>query len=233
MRTLYGLLAIAACVGSPATGEPGEEYDDLAVDHLHSDLPLYSFEWDDFWPRSFLPPDAIAGCSSRVAFGDWQFTPAPGNEFEGSEWYRFRNYGVFHCAAILSNAPERDELGDSRWEYGFFVKLGETTVDGTDWELWAIQEGTVPGSDYVLLARSSEGEGLVDRFEMLQQDCPRSAVREIRDFTFDIWRTRYCIIRNRTELLALARRMVRLPHRGSLQRVEDVGGQENSADAPE
>jgi hypothetical protein len=72
----------------------------------------------------------------------------------------------------------------------------------------------VPGSEYVLLAREARREGLIKSFRILQRRCPPGGIREIRDM--DVWTTRYCRIDSRSELRALARRMLRLPPLGTI-----------------
>ncbi len=196
----------------PAHAEDREE---LIVERIHSDLPLYTFQWDDIWPRGFSSDDGF-GCVSRVGFGDWRFTPADGED--GEEWWeRYSNYGVFHCAAIIQTAEEQAELADGQLEYGYFVLIGKTRLGSKKWELWALQKGTVPGSEYVLLARESGLEDLVDSFRVLQRRCPPGKLRQTRGL--DVWSTRYCSIDSRADLLTLARRMLRRPSAGTITRV--------------
>ena len=139
-----------------------------------------------------------------------------------NSWERFSNYGVFHCAAILRAAHEREDLGKALWKYGFFVRLGRMRVGSHRWELWAIQKGVVPGSEYVLLARDSEDHDLIKKFRVLQRRCPSGRLRSTQ---LGIWNTRYCPVNSRQELLALARNMMRLPPLGT---IEYVGEPEES-----
>ena len=187
---------------------------------IHSDLPLYDFSWDDLWPRSFYAPDIIAGCESRVAFGDWQLAPNPANEFaEDPLWYRISNSGVFHCAASIRTAFERGELDAGEFSRGFFARIGEGKRNGETWELWVLQQGLVPGSDYLLLARKANSDELIITFSVLQSRCAKAALIEADNF--DIWNTSYCKINTRGELLAVARRMLKEPDYGTLRRIED------------
>ena len=214
-------ILLSAVLILATTPSRAEEMDDEAETHeemLHSSLPLYDFDWEDFWPRGFADDEGF-GCLSRVAFGDWRFDPNDAEE-EDPQWYRFGNYGVFHCAAHFSTDWDRAELDNAPWEYGFFVKLGDTTVEAEVIELWAIQEGTRPGSKYLLLARRPS-EGIVVSFLMLQSKCPEDRLVEAPSGSLDIWLTRYCRIEKRGELLSLAERMVRLPPLGEIRRVED------------
>lgn len=189
--------------------------DELTVERIHSALPLYTFDWEQTWPRSFTSGDDF-GCTSRVPFGDWRFTPSPQNSVGEQHWARFTNYGVFHCAAIMRTADAQDELDSARWEYGFFVQLGTARKGRVTWELWALQKGVAPGSDYTLLAREPSG-AMIERFTVLQQRCPPGTQLEAKGL--DIWVTRYCAINSRAELLSMARKMLALPPLGVIERV--------------
>lgn len=208
------VLAALAALSSPAAVGMADPTD-IVADLIHADVPLYGADWDDLWPRSFVLGDDF-GCESRVPFGDWRFTPDPADPDPEPHWERFANYGAFHCAAVLRTANDRAGLDAASWRYGFFVKLGSGRRDGQLWELWAIQSGMVPGSDYVLLAREAKTSS-VDQFRVLQQRCPAAWYRQ--GGSLDSWVTRYCAVNARTDLLALARRMLALPPRGVLSRV--------------
>ena len=201
----------------PVSAQSGQRAE-MVAERIHSDVPLYTFAWEDLWPRNFYSEDSF-GCTSRVGLGDWHFIPAETDENGQEFWDRYSNYGVFHCAAIMRTADERAGLDEAEWKYGFFVRLGRDRLGSEEWELWAIQKGTVPGSEYILLAREAGQEGLVESFRLLQQRCPSDRLLEAEGF--DIWSTRYCAINSRAELLALARRMLRLPPRGTLARVPE------------
>jgi hypothetical protein len=216
--SVYLAAWLAACIGGPAPAQ-GQTRSEVVVEPIHSSLPLYTFDWSDLWPRSFIDGDEF-GCTSRIGFGDWRFSPAPTNDQEEEGWYRFSNYGVFHCAAIMRGAGERPELGDVHSDYGFFVRLGTARHRSTEWELWALQRGVSPGSGYTLLARAANTAGLIVEFSVLQQRCPRSMVREVRGF--DVWNTRYCAVESQAELLSLARQMLRFPARGTIARAPEV-----------
>ncbi|SER77025.1 hypothetical protein [Sphingobium sp. YR768] len=191
------------------------EDDEMIAERIHSTLPLYTFDWEQTWPRSFSSGDDF-GCTSRVAFGDWHFTPNPDSDSAEERWESFANYGVFHCAAIMRTSSEQADLDEAKWEYGFFVRLGTTRKGSTKWELWALQKGTVPGSEYTLLARQPE-EAMIERFTVLQQRCPTGTQLQAKGL--DIWLTRYCAINSRGELLSLARKMLSLPPLGVIERV--------------
>lgn len=216
MRIWRMVLAVAMLAfGNPCLADEPPE---ISADMLHADVPLYTFEWEDMWPRNFTSGDDF-GCVSAVRFGDWQFMPASDNPNENTSWGRFLNYGVFHCAAILLEAENRQELDKAAWRYGYFVKIGTGRRNGKLWELWVIQSGTRPGSDYRLLAREPK-QTAPFAFQVLQQRCPKSWYREGKGL--DVWRTHYCVTNSRADLLTLARRMLALPARGTLALVGEV-----------
>jgi hypothetical protein len=207
----------AALVVLPAAARAGDDSERIA-ERVHSNLPLYNYRWRDMWPRGFTSEESF-GCTSRVAFGDWRFVPAQAEESDEGHWERFSNYGVFHCAAVMRSAGTRADLEDAQWEHGFFVRLGEVRLRSVEWELWALQRGMVPGSDYTLLAREAGPAALIEEFRVLQQRCPRGRILESSGM--DVWSTRYCAVNSRDELFSLARRMLRLPPMGTIARVAD------------
>ena len=216
ISTATGFAAlVVAPVSSQAEDEP-----EVVAERIHSNLPLFTFDWEDLWPRGFHSGDAF-GCTSLVAFGDWRFVPAETDGAGDEFWERYTNYGAFHCAAIMRTADERAGLDEAEWDYGFFVRLGRARLGTDRWELWALQKGTVPGSDYILLAREAGQEGPIESFRVLQRRCPSGRLLEAEGF--DIWGTRYCAINSRAELLALGRRMLRLPPLGTIAHVPDPG----------
>ncbi|PXA98431.1 hypothetical protein DMC47_08600 [Nostoc sp. 3335mG] len=207
----------AAAQTSGAAAQPAPvdyDEDERADDYLHSPVPLYGFEWPELWPRS-LDSATDIGCASRVGFGDWRFTPDPGDAYGEEHWERVANFGAIHCAAVLSMADRRSELKRAPSDRGFFVRLGVAQKGPARWELWAVQRGFVPGSSYVLLARE-EGDsaeaGVISRFTVLQRRCP--ADKLVDSGGVDVWSTRYCRVGSRDELLTLAREMLTLPPLG-------------------
>lgn len=214
-QSLAMRILLASFLFLPAVVQ-AEDNSERVVERIHSELPLYTFDWDQMWPRSFTDGDGF-GCTSRVPFGDWQFVPDETDENGEEAWYRFGNYGVIHCAAILRRADSRAELENTEHEYGFFVRLGEARLGSVEWELWALQMGTNPGSNYTLMARESAKKGRIEEFLLLQQRCPSGLMLEAKGL--DIWNTRYCAINSREELLSLGRRMLKLPPLGTIRRV--------------
>lgn len=214
-RPLAVRILLASFLLLPAVVQ-AEDKSERVVERIHSELPLYTFDWDQMWPRSFTDDDGF-GCSSRVPFGDWQFVPDKTGENGEEAWHRFENYGVFHCAAIFRSADSRAELESAQHEYGFFVLLGRARRGSVEWDLWALQMGTNPGSNYTLMARESAKKGRIEDFLVLQQRCPSGSILEGKDL--DIWTTRYCAINSREELLSLGRRMLKLPPLGTIRRV--------------
>lgn len=233
LRRLVHLLA-AMSLSSPALAQDDVEepryYDDEFYSELiHSDLPLYDFDWENFWPRNFYREDAF-GCETRVSFGDWEFTPNPADEYADPRWFRITNYGVFHCGAIFRGSYERAELANQHFEYGFFALIGEVQHDDQTIELWVLQQGLRPGSDYTLLSRP-QADGLVESFTVLQQRCPEDAMREL-DRGLDIWRTGYCVINSPEDMLSLAVDMLNYPPSGTVERRGDSDWIPTEAPAP-
>lgn len=181
----------------PAPARAGE-----AADLIHSDAPLWTPGNDKVWPRHFTDGDSF-GCVHPIKLGLWRYDAADG-DFDDA-WRRFDNYGVFHCWMNVSEGPDLKSFEKSR--PGFLVQLG--SAGGK--ELWVLQLGARPGSDYLLLARPP-GTGAIDRFEVLQRQCPKGRMRG--GPSLDILLTRYCAINSRGEMLAFARWMAKLPALG-------------------
>lgn len=210
-RVSAPMAAIALICAVPMAARAQEE---PAADLLHADLPLFGDETKDKWPRAFTDVGSgDFGCTSRVRFGDWSFreTEYPDDE----SWFQFSNYGAFHCSANIAEASERASLEAASSRPGFFVLL-----DGRhDPELWALQIGARPGSDYILLSRPA-GEGIVTSFSVLQRDCPAGSRRNGRPI--DILTTGYCSIPSLDELLQLARSMAKRAPLGTLTLAEPI-----------
>lgn len=224
LRTIAtaSLMLAAPAVGAQTDAEDEEEFSDELI---HSDVPLYGGE-DGLVPEHFTDGDSF-GCMSRVALGDWSLKRSDTPEDDDPEWLRLLNYGVFHCAIVESKAYSRDELGTSGYRYSFFVKVGATNVDGKPIELWVLQSGTRPGSDYLLLARPAANES-IKAFDLLQSECP--AANRRRGPEMDIWSSDYCAINSQRELLALAKEMAK---RRPLAKLTFVGeAEEQDTDEP-
>jgi hypothetical protein len=199
-------LAIVALLLQLAAPVYGSDRDAAPADDLlHADLPLFDDETADKWPQS-MGGDAI-GCSTRVAFGNWIYRPS--SKDEDPLWYGFSNYGAFHCWALVGSANDEAGLATTDRRPSFFVLLSKDPKI----ELWALQMGASPGSDYLLLSRKP-GSGIIRRFDVLQRDCPPSMLRRGR--SIDILLTDYCAIDSRTSLIALAKAMSERPPLGHL-----------------
>jgi hypothetical protein len=199
------LFAIWLTLQGAADSEPPERHADL----IHSDLPLWTSGSEEMWPRAFVDGDSF-GCETRVSYGDWRFDETGEDD---PTWYRFSNYGVFHCWMWVQRADGRDELRGRQPDASFFIDLGTAQGPAGSVELWALQMGSRPGSDYLLLSRQPEG-GSISRFAVLQRDCPADNRRG--GPSLSILLTRYCAINSRRELTQLARRMARRPPLGDL-----------------
>ncbi|RPF71964.1 hypothetical protein [Aurantiacibacter spongiae] len=226
-------LFLSLLIATPAWAQGTREYEadeEFVTERVHADLPLYTFDWEQLWPRGMTGENIIAGCESRVRFGDWIMQPNPADEHaDGPEWYRFTNYGAFHCSAGIVFADEREELEKGNASTGFFALIG-MTADGSR-ELWALQRGFIPGSDYLLLARKPDAD-IVTRFDVLQLRCPPGHWRALADpDALDIMRTGYCAINSQDDLLALARAMAALPPLGTLE--WHAGPEDSSPDPAE
>jgi hypothetical protein len=215
----WWILAVLMGLTVPA-GARDQDADSPAEDPVHADLPLYGYGYNEMWPRH-LDDAAEIGCQSRVAFGTWKFrranADADADDDYGTSWYRIANYGVFHCAAIVATAGERKNLSVANGRYSFFVMIEKAAGR----ELWALQLGTRPGSDYILLLRKPDA-GIIKRFDVLQRDCPRASIRRTK--SVDVFLTGYCAINSRSALVALARRMAARPPLGNLTFVDGDAG---------
>jgi hypothetical protein len=185
------------------------------LDLIHSDLPLFGYDEDEkIWPRSFRDEESF-GCTSSVAFGDWALSTRANEEVD---WYRIENYGVFHCWAVVSNAYEEELLDAVESKPAFFIFLGIETINNQAQELWVLQIGARPGSEYILLSRNPELER-IETFQVLQRKCPRGKIRDSGNLSIIL--TRYCAINTRTEFLRFARNMMDLDTVGTLSLVSD------------
>lgn len=196
-RTCLCVLALFLGVSRPAAAQEAEI--------VHADEPLWAPGSAEVWPQHLEAPDAF-GCQHRVKLGRWRFARADSGD-EPEAWYDFGNYGVMHCWMNIAEGHEPGVFGDVR--PGFLIEIGRAG----EVELWALQIGARPGSDYLLLSRRP-GPGPIDRFEVLQRTCSRSQVRG--GASLDILLTRYCAINTKGEMIALARRMAKLPVLGVL-----------------
>jgi hypothetical protein len=198
-------LALVAALLAVFSATPALAQDN---DLIHSDAPLWKPGSDKVSPSHFTDGDSF-GCVHRMKLGVWRYTEtASGAEEDFAEddtWYRFTNYGVFHCWMNVSVGYEPGKFMDSR--PGFLIALGD--MGGK--QLWAFQLGARPGSDYLLLARPV-GDGPIDRFEVLQRECSKAQLRG--GPSLDILITRYCAINSQEEMTAMARRMAKRPPLG-------------------
>lgn len=223
---LAAMLAATLLVAPSVSGQPLEE---MESDLLHSDLPIFRRSGDNQWPQHYQDDDSF-GCMSRVSFGDWAFRKHDSYVEDETFWYRFSNYGAFHCFANIFRADERSQLDGADPRPSIFAFLGSTRVDGRDIELWAVQIGVMPGSEYLLLSRIP-AEGAIEKFDVLQVACPRAGVRD--GGLLDILLTRYCSVDSRSQLIRLARRMAHRPPLGTLTLVPTEDEVDTEAPRPD
>jgi hypothetical protein len=209
MQSLAFLVSVLLLISAPVPTQT-EMHSDL----IHSDLPLWTSGYKGMWPKAFMEKDSF-GCAHNIKLGDWKFD----EQAHDSSWYRFTNYGVFHCFLIVRSAYERDDLGTGKFSYSFLIDLGRTRSPSGNVELWALQMGGLPGSDYILLARKPQ-PGIIKTFVVLQRQCPREDARS--GPSLDILSTSYCAINTPEELVQLARRMAQRVPLGTLTFVASV-----------
>jgi len=184
---------------------------------LRSDLPLWGAgeSREPVWPRAYSMPDGSFGCELNIRPGDWRYREADDNPAGPFDWVRIGQYGAFHCAARFGEAYQREALAGGVADLGFIVGLG---THGTE-ELYALQIG-LHASRYILLAAPSAAEGQsVERFRVLEPDCPRRNLR--KGPTIDIFMTSYCVVNERRDLVAIARDAARKPPERWLERAGD------------
>lgn len=179
---------------------------------IHSDLPLWgSKKSDQVWPKSFRDAE-LFGCTHRIETGDWKRGEARSLSFD-VEWIRLSNYGAMHCFLVEGRSYGQAGLDTAEGKISLLIELGRMTGADGEVELWALQSGARPGSDYTLLSRKP-GPGLITMFNVLQQQCPRRLVRESN--ALDIARTDYCAVNSQRDLRDFARAMSKLPPEGTL-----------------
>lgn len=181
-----------------------------AQDRVHADLPLFDGSKYQLWPRNFSDGDSF-GCETIIRLGDWTFNE---KEPATNEWMRIRNYGVFHCAVVESWASDREMLDKNGYKYSWFVSLGKARYQGKDVDLWTLQSGARPGSDYLLLRRSAKQKGITE-FDVLPVDCAKRDLRKGEQV--DVWLTSYCAINDVNEFVEFAREMAKKPEVGKLK----------------
>jgi hypothetical protein len=185
------------------------EYE-FGAELIHSDVPLWSAYDEEVWPRKFTDDDGSFGCAWQVKLGDWKITLHDGEE----DWIRFSNYGVFHCYTMVSEtADDRAELNQAPSKQSYFIDLGNHKINGQQVELWAIQRGARPGSDYTLLSREANTRPTAV-FNLLQATCPEGKMR--KGPSLDILLTGYCSINTKQELTSLALSMAKIRPLGKL-----------------
>lgn len=186
---------------------------------LHADTPLFGGA-DKTWPEHFYSDDSF-GCRSLIPFGVWKQTGAlapdaePGEE-PNTSWMKVSNYGVFHCAYIVTTAYGDEPKGWGNFEYALLADLGQAQGPDGKLALYALQSGFRPGSSYLLLA-ATPGETYIRRFHVLDTVCPRAWWRDAG--TMDVWLTAYCAVPGKAALRRMAVAAARRPPAATLEYV--------------
>ncbi len=182
---------------------------------LRSDLPLWTgAEGEDFYPTNFSDADSF-GCISNIRFGDYREVKVQDPDHVG--WWRIGNYGVFHCALLLSQASERTELDTGFRDHAWVIVLDKVQTPAGEIELLALQIGARGGSEYTLLSRPTADEpGRL--MAVLDPVCPRHSSRQGR--SLDVWRTDYCAVASQSAMRRIAREAFRRPPVAFLEYVE-------------
>jgi len=209
MRRALTLVLALTALSSPA-----------AALELRSDLPLWGAgeSRERVWPEHFTDQDGL-GCVLNLKPGDWRFRETDDSPNGPFDWLRISHYGVFHCAAQFVEAHRREALAGAAADIGYIIELGRADNKPGAEELFALQLG-MHSSRYVLLAASNPAEvQTVQRYRVLEPDCPRANVR--RGPTIDSFITSYCVVNDRRTLIAVARAAARKPSERWLERVGD------------
>lgn len=172
-------------------------------------------------PRTLYDEESF-GCITNIELGDYRLIPA--GDAEPAAWWRLENYGVFHCALLLSEADAQSNLRSGFRDYAWVIVLDEVSTPTGDLELLALQIGARTGSSYRLLSRL-KGVAPRGRFSLLDPECPRGATRQRE---LDIWRTDYCLVADQRTLRRIARAAFRRPPLGVLEFVGDGPDDETS-----
>lgn len=202
LRLLFATIIVLFSTPSSALDEDEIDYQ---TDLIHSDVPLWGVDDETVWPKYYKDEDGSFGCTWRVKLGDWKILLHDGEE----QWVRLSNYGVFHCYTMVSDFEDTlQDLKNGNGKASYFVDLGTLNLNGKKLQLWAIQKGGRPGSEYILLSREVD-EGQQSTFNQLQVICPKRNQRE--GPSLDILSSSYCAINSKQELKKLASAMAKLP----------------------
>lgn len=207
------LLAVAALIAGAAKADP-----------IRSDLPLWGTGGgsETIWPQGFSNGDGF-GCASHLRFGDWRWMEQDEDDDtpRESEWLRISNYGVHHCAAMFRAAYKREGLKHAIVDLGYLVALGRATgAEGVE-DLFALQVGLNPGSQYYLLAAPVMENGYERRrYRLLEPDCSRGALR--KGPRAGIFGTTYCAVNDRRTMIAMAKAGVKQKSETWLEWVGDT-----------
>jgi hypothetical protein len=203
---------------------PFEEY--LAI---RSDVPLWSEYGDGAWPRAHQT-DGSFGYHSVFRLGDWRLAEsglcdrAQVLSSACAKWLRLTIISAFHGTFRWITADTRGELEPGHYEIAVIAPLDDD--DPQRARLYAVQLGTNPGSQYILVSVNPL-PGNIARMTVLAAQCrgnPRTVIRKGPD---SIWINRYCVVKTRATLRELAREALNRRPFGSLEWVSASPSESN------
>ncbi len=130
---------VLLCLISPdlfAAELENEDWPPVYEDLIHADLPLWGDETQDVSPFHYYEDDGSFGCAHRIGLGDWQLKNTLDNE---PSWYRFTNYGAFHCFVLAFKDMARERLEHSFLGYSIFIRIGQVQHQEKAVDLWVLQ----------------------------------------------------------------------------------------------
>lgn len=172
---------------------------------VRSDLPLWSEEAKDVWPRFYMRNGQM-GMESIFAVGDWRMRTAGCSQSDPSiaceTWLRFSFLGPTDPGFIVTQAPTRPALAVAGVP-SVIADLGAAPGAPTT-RLYAIQIGFEGGSQYILV---SAAQADVRQMAVLSVNCStgrRQGVVPRRAKFYTAFATAYCAVGSSQALRALA-----------------------------
>ena len=140
-------LAICSLISSAPVNAASDEVvpteeTEYFEDRIHSKLPLYTFEWQELWPRNFAAKTPLA-VPHACGMGTGNFRPILKTNGRGmvvAAQYR-------RCISLRCDLLQADEYGDldlGESSIGFFALAKQIEFDGDNWKFDA-SAGRGPG----------------------------------------------------------------------------------------